>query len=124
MIRQARPEDRAALQRLYEVVHPGESVHVIASRIETIQESPHHFLLLHETEGRVDGTLFVTLCLDPMFGTLPFAVVENLAVDAGELGEEVRLRLRAEAENIAREHRSTKLLYFAKETKWLGNDLS
>jgi N-acetylglutamate synthase-like GNAT family acetyltransferase len=124
LIRQARPEDRAALQRLYEATHPDAPVRVIASRIEEIQESPHHFLLLHETEGRVDGTLFVTLCLDPMFGTLPFAVVENLAVDAGESGEEVGRRLRAEAENIAREHRSTKMLYFAKETKFLGNDPS
>ncbi|KEO83944.1 hypothetical protein [Tumebacillus flagellatus] len=124
MIRQARPEDRAALQRLYEVANPGAPVHVIASRIEEILESPHHFLLLHETEGRVDGTLFVTLCLDPMFGTLPFAVAENVALDAGESGEEVRLKLFAEAENIAREHRSTKLMLFAKEVKVLRNDLS
>lgn len=109
-VRQAIPEDRAALQRLYEALCPGEPVRVIASRIEQIQEDDNHFLLVHETDGKVDGTVFVSFCPDPMFGTLPFGVVENLVVLPDRHGNGAGRRLLAEVEEIAREQRCTKLM--------------
>ncbi|ASS76220.1 hypothetical protein CIG75_15575 [Tumebacillus algifaecis] len=110
MIREATAEDRAAVQRLYEQLCPDQSVHVIASRIEAIFEDPHHFLLVHETEGRVDGSVFVNFCPDPMFGTLPYAVVENLIVDPKRRRNGIGRRLMDQVENLAREQRATKVM--------------
>lgn len=110
MIRQAAADDRAAVQRLYEVLCPGEPVRVIASRIEEIAEHREHFLLVHETEGNVDGTVFVSLCPDAMFGTLPFAVIENLVVDPARTGQGIGGQLLEAAEELVREHRGTKIM--------------
>ena len=113
MIRQAVPEDRAAIQRLYELLCPWEPVRVIASRIEQIQEDASHFLLVHETDGKVNGSVFLSFCLNPMFGTLPFAVVENLIVDPQHQGGGIGRRLIQAVEDIARENRCTKLMLLA-----------
>ncbi len=110
MIRQAVPEDRAAVQRLYESLCPGEPVRVIASRIEQIAEDSNHFLLVHETEGKVDGTVFVSLCPDPMFGTLPFTVVENLIDNPNGPVTDIGHELMTAVEKLSREHRSTKVV--------------
>ncbi|TCP55452.1 acetyltransferase (GNAT) family protein [Tumebacillus sp. BK434] len=83
---------------------------MIASRIEAISEDPHHFLLVHETDGMVDGSVFVNFCPDPMFGTLPYAVVENLIVDPEQRGNGIGRRLMAEVDNLAREQRATKIM--------------
>ena len=110
MIRQAVPEDRAAIQRLYESLCPGEPVHVIASRIEQIQEDANHFLLVHETDGKVNGSIFLSFCPNPMFGTLPFAVVENLIVDPQQRNRGIGRKLMHAVEELARENRSTRLM--------------
>ena len=109
-IRPATAEDRAAIQRLYEMLCPGEPVRVIASRIEEIAESPDHYLLVHATDGKVDGSVFVSFCPDPMFGTLPYTVVENLIVDTGVQRQGIGRRLMLEVDNLAREHSSTKIM--------------
>ncbi|MGB8956723.1 MAG: GNAT family N-acetyltransferase [Tumebacillaceae bacterium] len=110
MIRQAVPEDRAAIQRLYESLCPREPVHVIASRIEQIQEDAAHFLLVHVMDGKVNGSIFLSFCPNPMFGTLPFAVVENLIVDPQHRGGGIGRKLMQAAEELARENRCTKLM--------------
>jgi len=111
LIRQAVPEDRAAIQRLYQSLCPGEPVRVIASRIEQIAEDPTHFLLVHQTEGKVDGTVFLSFCPDPMFGTLPFTVVENIIVDPQSENISGTLHdLMNAVEKLAREQRSTKVM--------------
>jgi N-acetylglutamate synthase-like GNAT family acetyltransferase len=111
LIRQAVPEDRAAVQRLYEFLCPGEPVRVIASRIEQIAEDPTHFLLVHQTEGKIDGTVFLSFCPDPMFGTLPFTIVGNLIVSPdAENADETRQKLMHAVEKLAREQRSTKVM--------------
>ena len=110
MIRQATAEDRAAIQRLYEMLCPGEPVRVIASRIEEIAESPDHYLLVHATDGKVDGSVFVSFCPDPMFGTLPYTVVENLIVDTEAQRRGIGRILMHKVEELAREHSSTKIM--------------
>ncbi|ARU61860.1 hypothetical protein CBW65_13090 [Tumebacillus avium] len=117
MIRGATAEDRAAVQRLYEHLCPEEPVRVIASRIEAISEDPHHFLLVHETDGSVDGSVFVNFCPDPMFGTLPYAVVENLIVDPERRGNGIGRRLLEEVDNLAREHRATKIMLLSHKNR-------
>lgn len=110
MIRGATAEDRVAVQRLYEELCPGQPVRVIASRIEAVAEDPHHFLLVHEADGQVDGTVFVNFCPDLKFGTLPYAVVENLVVHQERRGNGIGRRLMQEVENLAREQRATKIM--------------
>jgi GNAT superfamily N-acetyltransferase len=110
LIRQARAEDRAAIQRLYEFLCPGEPVKVIASRIEEIQNDDRHYLLVHQTDKKVDGSVFVNFCPDPMYGTLPYTVVENLIVDPAHRRTGIARRLMLEVERLTREHRSTKIM--------------
>jgi N-acetylglutamate synthase-like GNAT family acetyltransferase len=117
LVRQARPEDRAAVQRLYEQLCPGEPVRVLASRIEQILEDPNQYLLVHETDGQIDGTVFVSFCPDPMFGTLPFGVVENLCVLEENRGGGIGRRLMVAVEELAREMRSTKLMLLSMRSR-------
>jgi len=115
LIRQATAHDRAAMQRLYEALRPGQPVKVIASRLEEINEHPHHTLLVHTTDGVVDGSVFVSCCPDPMFGTLPFAVADHLIVAGTASFDDVGRKLILAAEEAAREHRCTKLIWLSRE---------
>jgi len=82
VLREAGAGDAAAIARLYRLLVPGdENVVVTPERIDQIAADPHNFLFVAEEDGRVLGTGFLTLCLDPMYGRLPYAVLENLVVD-------------------------------------------
>lgn len=82
VIRSAKPNDAAALQRLYAqlVSDPG-LINVEPDRLAAIAEDSNNLLLVAECDGGVVGTALLTLCLDPMFGSQPFAIVENVAVE-------------------------------------------
>lgn len=82
-IRQALEGDSEPLQALYEAL-TGRPCRVLPSRISEIAADPANFLFVAESEGRVVGTLLVTLCLDAMYATQPFAILENLVVDASQ----------------------------------------
>jgi GNAT superfamily N-acetyltransferase len=82
VLREARANDAGAIARLYRLLVPGdEDVAVTPERIDQIAADPHNYLFVVEEDGRVLGTGFLTLCLDPMYGRLPYAVLENLVVD-------------------------------------------
>jgi len=115
LIRQATATDRAALQRLYEQMRPGEAVKVIASRLEEINESPQHALFVHETDEKVDGTVFLSLIPDPLFGSLPFAVADHLFI-ASAADEAVHHRLLHAVEEYAREQRCTRVVWIHEKT--------
>lgn len=50
-------------------------------RLSDIAADANNLLLVAECSGEVVGTALLTLCLDPMFGRQPFAVVENVVVE-------------------------------------------
>ena len=54
---------------------------ILPSRIAEIAADARSFLYLAKHERRIAGTGFLTLCLDPMYGHQPFALVENVIVD-------------------------------------------
>lgn len=82
VLREARPEDAPAVTRLYRLLVPGDGqVGVTPERIRAIGADPHNFLFVVEADGGLAATGFLTVCLDPMYGSLPFAVLENLVVD-------------------------------------------
>ncbi len=83
VIREATPADRAGIERLYRLLCPGEPVEVRAERLAEIDADPHNLLYVVDHDGVVVATAFLTLCLDPMFGRQPYAVLENVVVDPG-----------------------------------------
>lgn len=89
MIREANPADRESVQRLYQMLCPGQPVNVRCDRIEQIRRDSNNYLLVVEHGGTVTATAFLTVCLDPMFGVQPYAVVENLVVDESVRGQGV-----------------------------------
>jgi GNAT superfamily N-acetyltransferase len=89
-IRQADTGDTAAVLELYRQlvrpVAPDVEVDVRAERIEEIRADLHNFLWVLEAEDGVIGTAFLTLCLDPMHGRQPYAVLENFVIDENHRG--------------------------------------
>lgn len=82
VIRAARPADAPSLQGLYALLVPDpRCVSVDPARVSDIEEDTNNLLLVAECNGRVVGSALLTLCLDPMFGRQPFAVVENVVVE-------------------------------------------
>jgi GNAT superfamily N-acetyltransferase len=90
-VRQAGSGDAPAIQALYRQlvrpVAPNVEVDVRGERIEEIRADPHNFLWVLEAEDGVIGTAFVTLCLDPMHGRQPYAVLENFVIDENHRGK-------------------------------------
>jgi len=84
-LREALAEDAPQVASLYEAL-TAKPCSVLPSRIAEIAADARSFLYIAEHEGRVAGTAFLTLCLDPMYGHQPFALVENVVVDAALRG--------------------------------------
>jgi hypothetical protein len=89
-IREAENGDTAAVLELYrQLVRPvarDVEVDVRGERIEEIRADPHNFLWVLEAKDGVVGTAFLTLCLDPMHGWQPYAVLENFIIDENHRG--------------------------------------
>lgn len=110
IIREATPDDRDSVQRLYEDLCPTEPVAVLPGRIEQIRSDPHSYLFVLETDGNVQATAFMTVCLDPMFGSQPYAVLENLVVDPSVRGQGVGTTLLQYIERVCLDLRCSKIM--------------
>jgi GNAT superfamily N-acetyltransferase len=88
-VRRALPQDAWDVARLYAqlVAHPG--VRVLPERLAELENASDAALFVLERDGRLVGTVLVALCADVMFGRRPFAVVENIVVDAQVRGRGV-----------------------------------
>jgi len=84
-IRQAESRDAPSILELYrQLVRPVARMLRLmyaGDRIEEVRADPHNFLWVLECDEGVVGTAFVTLCLDPMLGSQPYAVLENFVID-------------------------------------------
>jgi GNAT superfamily N-acetyltransferase len=89
-IRQAESRDAPSILELYRQlvrpVAPDVEIDVRGDRIEEIRADPHNFLWVLEAKDDVIGTAFLTLCLDPMHGRQPYAVLENFVIDENHRG--------------------------------------
>ncbi|MFH5186088.1 GNAT family N-acetyltransferase [Paenibacillus sp. TAB 01] len=111
MIREAEARDRDALEALYRLLMPDDDrIQVVEERIEQIRRDANNFIFVSERENRVLGTALLHLCLDPMYGWRPFAVIENVIVDpqaqAGGVGRELLVHI----EERCREAQCTEIL--------------
>ncbi|WP_162463112.1 GNAT family N-acetyltransferase [Paenibacillus psychroresistens] len=82
MIREAEQRDRDRIEELYKILIPDDNEIIVKKeRIDQVKQDPHNFLYVNEIEGRVEGTVLLTICLDVMYGNRPYAVVEYVIVD-------------------------------------------
>jgi GNAT superfamily N-acetyltransferase len=103
MIREAGAQDAGALQRLYEVLVPGNPrIRVLPERLEGLRGDASNFCFVDERDGEVVGTVLLHLCPDVMFGERPYALLENLVVEPGARGRGVGRALLEHAERVAR----------------------
>ena len=81
VIRNALPSDASRIAELYGQLVSNPAVTVLPERIAAISNDRNTGLFVCEYEGEVQGSALVSLCADVMFGTQPFAVVENVVVN-------------------------------------------
>lgn len=109
-IREARGADAAAIAALYRSFVASPYIDVRQDRVEAIASDPNNFLLVYETGETICGTIFLTICLDPMFGSQPYAVVENVVVGETWRGKGIGRRLLEHVEEICRVRDCTKIM--------------
>ena len=111
-IRDARAEDLPRLLELYlqlsessqhpeAVVRPVSDAHRAA--LGQMDGDPNVRLLVAEEDGRIAGTLALYVMSNVSHGGRPFAIVENVVVDAGQRGTGLGKRLMEEAVRLAHE---------------------
>lgn len=101
MIREAEANDCDILERLYKELAPNsKNIKVLPERIEQIKKDLNNFLFVYEESGIVQGTIFATLCLDPMYQFKPYAVVENIIVNTVFRGNGIGKRLLEHVEQM------------------------
>ena len=88
-VRQAIPSDSAQVSHLYNQLVVDVGIRVLPSRIASISQDPNTALFVCELDGTVRATALVSLCSDVMYGFQPFAVLENVVVDASVRGSGV-----------------------------------
>ena len=99
-VRRARAGDAGEVARLYAQLVSNPALDVQAGRLAELQTSVDAALFVADGDDRLAGTVFVALCPDAMFGRRPFAVVENIVVDAATRGQGVGGALLAAVERF------------------------
>jgi N-acetylglutamate synthase-like GNAT family acetyltransferase len=110
MIREAETGDRKSIQRLYEILCPNEQINVLAERIDRIKEDLNNYLFVYEEDSQILGTVFITICLDAMFGFQPYAVLENIIVQDSVRGRGIGKKLLEHIEHECRKLHCTKIM--------------
>lgn len=109
-IRRARPEDAPRIAALYRQLVRQTMVSVLPERIAAVAEDARTALLVAARGDTVCGTALVCLCADVMFNAQPFAVVENLIVDAGQRGHGAGALLLSAVEAFCRDSDCSKIM--------------
>lgn len=110
MIREAEVKDRDAIQRLYEILCPGEPINVLELMIEQIKNDKNNFLFVDEQDSIIFGTVLLTICLDPMFGLQPYGLVENIVINPQMRGKGVGKKLLEHVERFCRDLNCSKIM--------------
>ena len=112
MVRRARAHDAVEVARLYAQLVDNPALCVLPERLEHLHAHADAALLVAEAgpAGLLSGTVFVAWCPDAMFGRRPFAVVENIVVDAASRGHGVGAALLAEVERLSLERDCSKIM--------------
>ena len=109
-IREAQATDAAVLAALYQSLVQDAHINVRPERLEAIAADPNNYLLVCEVDGVVCGTLLLTICLDAMYGSQPFGVIENVVVADTRRSTGIGSHLMEHAEALCRERDCTKIM--------------
>ena len=100
VVRRAHARDAGELNRLYAMLVANPALCVLPERLEALHSHADAALLVAAQADALVGTVFVVWCPDAMFGARPFAVVENVVVDATSRGRGVGAALLDEVERL------------------------
>jgi N-acetylglutamate synthase-like GNAT family acetyltransferase len=109
-IRRATQQDAAAIHSLYGQLVSNPAVAVSPEHLARLSASEHHIVLVAEQAGLVCGTALLSLCEDVMFGTRPFAVVENVVVDQKARSQGIGSSLFREVEALCKKANCSKIM--------------
>jgi N-acetylglutamate synthase-like GNAT family acetyltransferase len=109
-VREARGSDAEAVGALYRSFVSSPHINVREDRLEAIAADPNNFMFVCEIDDAVCGTLFLTLCLDAMFGNQPYGVLENVVVNEACRGQGIGRLLFAHAEEVCRIRDCSKIM--------------
>ena len=99
-IRRARASDAGEVARLYAQLVSNPALGVLPERLAELEASAQAALFVADRGEGLSGTVLVGLCPDVMFGRQPFAVVENIVVDAKARGYGVGAALLREVDRF------------------------
>jgi N-acetylglutamate synthase-like GNAT family acetyltransferase len=117
-VRRARADDVASIESLYRLLVPADrNIHVDARRVRELENDPGNYLFVLEADGVVRGTAFLTICLDSMYGFLPYGVVENIIVEPTLRGAGGGRALMEAIEDTARAKRCTKIMLLSSSAR-------
>lgn len=111
MIREAENKDAQVLEDLYKILVPtSQNIKVLPERVEEIKRDPNNYLFVLEEENKVQGSIFITLCLDPMYQFRPYAVIENLIIAEEFRGQGLGRELLNHVEQFCMNRNCTKMM--------------
>lgn len=117
-VRQAVALDACAIAALYRLLVPGDpNIAVAPEHVAALERDATNHLLVVEADGVIWGTAFLTLCLDPMYGSEPYGVVENVIVLPESRGRGTGTALMKGVEQLARQARCTKLMLLSSRAR-------
>ena len=99
-VRRACAADAGGVAALYAQLVANPALQVLPERLDDLRDHADAALLVASAGDALVGTVFVAWCPDAMFGRRPFAVVENIVVDAATRGLGVGAVLLAEVERL------------------------
>lgn len=109
-IRRARAADVGALLHLYQQLVSNPALSICPRQISELETDADTALLVMERGTALVGTLLLCLCKDVMFQKQPFAVIENVVVDAQARSQGVGGALLREAERLSAARTASKIL--------------
>lgn len=110
VVRRAVASDAASIESLYRQLVSNPAVQVLPERLAELAHDPATLLLVAEQAGEVCGSLLLSFCADAMFGRHPFAVIENVVVDARRRGVGIGEGLLRHAEALCRDAACSKIM--------------
>ncbi len=110
IVREARPGDAFSIEALYRSLVEDRNINVLPERLEAIAADPNSHLFVCEVDGSVSGTLLLTICLDAMYSSQPFGVIDNMIVADTKRGNGVGSRLMHHAESVCRDRDCSKIM--------------
>lgn len=117
MIREAEPKDRGGVQLLYQALCPEAPVRVLPEQIAELKRDPNNFLFVYEMDGNIVGTVFLTICLSPMFGNQPFGLFEYFIVDQKFRRQGIGSKLTDHLIKVCRERKCTRIILLSNNSR-------